>query len=126
MQALATTEEPLSAYDPGDHGRFLDVYCSEGSTGSRTSEERLLFAALQDAINRFLRTGNADDKEWLDSDREDIFSYLGICDELGINCPERLRRALLAKRRRREKSTRYLHRFLGNTERKIDSSRRVR
>ena len=72
------------------------------SAALRTGERRLLLATLEDAIRTLLGSRHpkhqTEDLAWLMSeDRTDPFTYLRICDALGIH-PEWLRSRVLAAR----------------------------
>lgn len=72
------------------------------SAALRTGERRLLLATLEDAIRTLLGSRHpkhrSEDLAWLMSaDRTDPFTYLRICDALGIDA-EWLRSRVLAAR----------------------------
>jgi hypothetical protein len=75
---------------------------SGSSAALRTGERRLLLAILEDAIRTLLGSRHPkhqrEDLDWLMSeDRTDPFTYLRICDALGIDA-EWLRSRVLAAR----------------------------
>ena len=80
-----------------------DIADGGGSSAAlRTGERRLLLATLEDAIRTLLDSRHPkhqrEDLDWLMSDdRTDPFTYLRICDALGID-PEWLRSRVLAAR----------------------------
>jgi hypothetical protein len=86
---------------------MIDQYdiTSDGGGSSaalRTGERRLLLATLEDAIRTLLGSRHPkqqrEDLDWLMSDdRTDPFTYLRICDALGIDA-EWLRSRVLAAR----------------------------
>ena len=80
----------------------IDIAGGGTSAALRTGERRLLLATLEDAIRTVLGSRHPkqqrEDLDWLMSeDRSDPFTYLRICDALGIDA-EWLRSRVLSVR----------------------------